>query len=178
MSDPLPPSAETSHPSRVRSALRTTGVTVALTILFAGLALGYARYRFGSVSASLAYLRSEQLLIDQANKATTGEAGGQVQISYDLTNWTDHPVRLLGSSTSCTCTILDGLPMTLAASETKAVVATIVLDKAETRLAGSILVFTDDRRTPEIRLAYTVRVEPSRPSQPSEAAPRNDRVGR
>jgi len=178
MIDSILPASQPLCKADPRSPWRAVAVTVLMTLAFSALTIGYGRYHLGSVSASLAYLRGARLLVVDAKMSTSAVAGGRVQLRYILMNWTGYPVEILGSTSSCTCTILEGLPTTLAASETKEVICTISLDKAESNLSGSIALFTDDPRTPEIRLAYSVRVEPPRPARPSEAAASHDRDGR
>lgn len=51
--------------------------------------------------------------------------------------------------------------MTLAASETKAVAATITTSEMSGDVSGSIRLFTDDVRYPEIKLAYLLRATAS-----------------
>lgn len=164
MSVIVPSNSEPKRRASPRAALRTVALTLLMTLAFLALGAGYGRYRFGSMSATRAYLRGERLLVDTTNQSTSGEVGGRVQIRYTLTNWTDHQVTILGFASSCTCTIIDGLPLTLAVTESKAVTAMVSLEKAETNVSGLIRLFTDDPRTPEILLAYSVRIEPARPA--------------
>ena len=126
-----------------------------------GLGAGYGRHRFGSMSAALAYLRGERLLVDESSKTIDDvRSGSEIVVRYGFTNWAAHPVKLLGMSSSCSCTVVEDLPMTLAASETKAVSVKIKVDEGRPDFTGSIRVFTDDPRSPEIILSYSLRITP------------------
>jgi hypothetical protein len=147
----------------VRAALRSSGVILVLTLTFLALGAGYGRYRLGSVSAALAFLRGGRLLVDEPVKSIDGvRAGSQVVISYTLANLSGRPLKLVGMAASCTCTVIEDIPMTLAMSETKMVTAKIKTSDGESDLSGSIRLFTDDIHSPEITLAYLVRFAPTR----------------
>jgi len=149
-----------SWPS-VRAMLRSSVVILLLVAGFLGLGAAYGRHRFGSVAATLAYLGGERLLVDDLSKSVSGvKAGSPVVVRYTLTNLTGHPVTLVGKMASCSCTNIEGLPLTLAMSETRAVSATITLSKDKPDLSGTIRLFTDDLHTPEIALAYSVHALP------------------
>ena len=91
-----------------------------------GIAAAYGRYRFGSISASFAYIRGERLLVaNPVQSIDKVRAGESVIVRYAVTNLTGHPVRLIGKTASCSCTAIEDLPSRLATSETRQISATI-----------------------------------------------------
>ena len=140
------------------SRFRTLAVILSLTLALLAAGTGYGRLRFGSVSATVDSLRGQLVLVDEHAKSISGvQAGSQVVVSYALTNISDRPVRLIGASPSCSCTVIQDLPMTLAASETRTVSARITTSEDNPNSSGTIRLFTDEPRSPEIALNYTVR---------------------
>ena len=125
-----------------------------------GAASAYGWYRFGSIDASLAYVRGERLLVAEPSKSLEGVRPGEsVVLRYVLTNLSGHPVTLIGKEVSCSCTNIEDFPITLAASETRPIAATVKVANGEPRVLGSIRMFTDDVQHPEIVLTYDLGVE-------------------
>ena len=102
--DPTEPASTKS--AATRSSLRTLVVTIALSLTMLGLGAGYGRHRFGSMSAALAYLRGDRLLVDESSRTIDDvQSGSEIVVRYGFTNWAAHPVKLLGMSSSCSCTV-------------------------------------------------------------------------
>jgi hypothetical protein len=128
--------------------------------VFLALFAGMGWYRFGSFTNAKAYLRGERLLVaDGARSLGDVPAGTKLTLEYAVTNLTGHPVRLLGARPSCSCTVIDDLPATLAAFETRSI--PVVVDTSEggkEALAGTVDVFTDEPRSQTLRLAFAGRI--------------------
>ncbi len=137
---------------------------VALTSVFLALFAGFGWYRFGSFAHAKAYLRGERLLIDDRDRSFGDlPAGSTLTLHYAVTNLTGRPVRLLGAQPSCTCTVVDVMPMTLAASETRSIPVTIdTSEGGKETLAGTVDVFTDDPQFRTFRLAFAGRIVAAR----------------
>lgn len=139
--------------------------SLALIILACGAGYGYSR--FGSFAAALSAMRGDLLMVDQPLKSVHGiRPGSRVALRYALTNASRRPIKLLGMSSSCSCTVMEDLPMTLAASETRSVTATITTREGASVLDGSIRLYTDHPRSAEIVLGYRLRLTP--PSHPED----------
>lgn len=144
------------------SGFRTPAVTLSLTLGLLAAGAGYGRLRFGSVSATLDSLRGRSVLVDERAKSIIGvRPGSQVVMSYALTNISDRPVRIIGSSSSCECTTIEEMPITLPPSETRTVSARITISEHNPNSSGTLRLFTDEPRSPEIALSYTVRADHS-----------------
>jgi hypothetical protein len=93
------------------TGFRTLAVILSLTLAVLAVGAGYGRLRFGSVSATVDSRRGQSLLVDERAKSVSGvQAGSQVVVSYAVTNISDRPVRLIGASSSCSCTVIQDLP--------------------------------------------------------------------
>ncbi len=140
------------------SGFRTSAVILTLTLALLAVGAGYGRLRFGSISAALDSLRGRLVHVDERDKSISGvRAGSQVVVSYALTNISERPVSLIGASSSCSCTVVQDPPMTLASSETGTVSVRISTSEDKPTLSGTIRLFTDEPRSPEIALKHTVR---------------------
>jgi len=144
---------------------RLTLLAFSLTLIILGIGAGYGFARFGSFAAAMSAMRGDVLLVDQPLKSVDGiRPGTRVALRYALTNASNRPIKLIGVSTSCTCTLVEGLPITLAPSETRSITATITTREGESVLDGSIRLYTDHPRSAEIVLGYSLRlVLPSHP---------------
>lgn len=155
-------SSEVTSKSSARDAVRAFAVTLCLTLTLLALGAGYGKYRFGSVSAALAYLRGERLLVAKPTKSVSAIAGDRIALQYLLTNWTDHPISLIGAASSCTCTALESMPITLSAFESRLVSANVTIEPGKPDFSGSIHLFTEGLQSREVVLSYAVRVRSPR----------------
>ncbi len=77
--------------------------------------------QFGSLPIALAYLQGSRMIVDPATLPVgAGRAGEQQQVEVRVANLTDSPIRLLGASSSCGCTLIEGqLPCVIPCQEVK-----------------------------------------------------------
>jgi hypothetical protein len=70
--------------------------------------------RFGSQAAAVGYLRGEIIHADARIKSFGDQPiDTKTEVSFVLTNLTSRPIKIVGSSTTCSCTIAENLPMTI-----------------------------------------------------------------
>jgi len=170
MTEAAPSHLELPTRTHLRSAFRKMLVVLLMTLALLTLGVGYGRYRFGSVPAALAYLRGERLLIDEPLQSISGvHPGSQIVVPYALTNLTGRPVKLVGMATSCSCSVIEELPIAIAAAETRMVAVTIKIAENRSDFSGSLQLFTDDPHSPEIDLGYSVRVDSSASAREPQA---------
>ena len=94
---------------RPMSWLATTIILV--SIGFASLCVAGIR-QFGSVSAALAYLRGDGLIPDVYTRSFgIVDKNERPTIEFSLTNYTEQPIKVVGSNSSCTCLVTSDLPM-------------------------------------------------------------------
>jgi len=158
----MDPQVQRSASSTVVSGNRRLALHVfSLTLIILGISAGYGYSRFGSLAAALSATQGDSLLVDQRLKSVDGiRPGSRVALRYALTNASGRPIKLIGMSSTCSCTVMEDLPMTLAVSETRSVTAMIRTREGESVLDGSIRLYTDDPRSAEIVLGYSLRLTP------------------
>lgn len=125
-----------------RAALTAAGVFAGYLFLLGSLA-GFANYRYGSVDAALASLRNERLsvspgLLDMGQ----GMPGETREATLELANRTDQPIRLIGGTADCSCTVIGDLPVTVPAGEARSITIKLRLPNSQgqfTRKAGLII---------------------------------------
>jgi hypothetical protein len=140
-----------------------------LTVVILGVSASYGHARFGSIAAALSAMRGDSLVVDQPLKSLDGvRPGSRVEIRYLVTNVSNRPIQILGAATSCTCTMMENIPMTLAASESKSVTAKVRTCEDEPESAGSIRLYTDDLKSPELRLDYSLHLAPRSSKEASD----------
>ncbi|MBI2807076.1 MAG: DUF1573 domain-containing protein [Planctomycetes bacterium] len=114
---------------RVRILSVCSGVLGAYLLLLGSVA-GIAHVRYGSIDAALASLRNERLSLQPALvDMGEGIAGEERDASVELTNWTEHPIRLIGGTADCSCTVLGDLPITIPPGESRSITVTMRLPK-------------------------------------------------
>jgi Protein of unknown function (DUF1573) len=128
-------------------------------VLLMGILAGVAHLGFGSIDAALASIRNERLsvfpaLIDMGE----GVPGETREAKVELTNRTDQPIRLIGGSADCSCTVLADLPVTIPPGESRSITVAVRLPNAPgtfNRKAGLQL---DDQGFRKIDFRLTGRI--------------------
>ncbi len=95
-----------------------------------GLALiaAWGFWQFGSVSAGLARLRGDQLLLDAYSKSFGSLEGGRVgTVEFNLLNKASRPVTVLGARSRCTCAAVRDLPMVVPSGQRRAITIVVFL---------------------------------------------------
>ena len=113
---------------------------------------------FGSVGSFIRYTRGETLGFDELDKSFGDvTVGGNRTISFTLTNNSWSPIKILGCSVGCACTIPETLPMTVGPRETRPfryTMRTSKTSKPEPLVLESIL-YTNNPRQREIHLTLS-----------------------
>jgi HYDIN/CFA65/VesB-like, Ig-like domain len=134
-------------------------LVIALTLAMLAATLVYSRVRFGSVSGALDYLNGSRVLVTpRAQQLGILSVGEKRSLEYRVTNWTGREVRVLGKSSSCTCTVVEELPGSIAPSETVTIRVSVTAPKAGPDLAGSVWLLTDAPADTEVLLSYAGRI--------------------
>ena len=110
---------------------RTVGTVVGVYLLLMGILAAVAYLGFGSIDAALAILRGERLsiypsLVDMGE----GVPGETRNASIELTNRTDMPIRVIGGTSDCSCTVLGDLPVTIPPGESRSITVAMHLPNA------------------------------------------------
>ncbi len=135
---------------------RSVGSVVGVYLLLMGILVGVAYLGFGSIDSALASLRGERLsifpsLIDMGE----GVPGEMRNASVELTNRTDHPIRIIGGTSDCSCTVLGDLPVTIPPGESRSINVAMHLPNAVGSFSRKARLQLDDLgfRTVGFRLA-------------------------
>ncbi|MBI1829924.1 MAG: DUF1573 domain-containing protein [Planctomycetes bacterium] len=117
----LSPLREMSRSDWIAPIVPTVSVLLGYVTLFVSLAL-FANLHYGSLDAAIASLRQERLsvspgLLDMGQ----GVADETREATVELTNWTDRPIRLIGGTSDCSCTVLGDLPVTIPPGESRSI---------------------------------------------------------
>jgi hypothetical protein len=128
-------------------------------VLLVGLtAAGAAVY--GSPDAALARLRGEKLLVDSYLDFGTGKPGDTLEAPAIIRNVTDHPIRLVGGTSDCSCTVLRDLPVTIEPGGSAVVGIQLRIPTANNgQLTRTVFLRTDDPGQQTVRVAIGCRVE-------------------
>jgi hypothetical protein len=87
-----------------------------------------ASHTFGSLPAAIAFFRSERVsAYPRLIEVGEGVSGETRKVSVEVVNWTDKPVRLIGGTRDCSCTVLGELPVTIPAGEVRSVSVGVTL---------------------------------------------------
>ena len=96
--------------------------------------------------------------MDERFKTINGALPGSVvEAAYAVTNTSGRRLKLIGAVPSCTCSTVMDLPFTFAPWETKTVTVRIKVSETARDVSGTMRLFTDEPRSPEIVLNYIVR---------------------
>lgn len=108
------------------------------------------------------------LLVTESTTKRLGEMPpGQVQTaSFVLKNLGDRPVKLIGAKASCSCTAVDGVPVTVAPSGSREVTFRVATPSQPGPVDGEVTLYTNNPEQVEIRLRYAGEVvDPTAPGR-------------
>jgi Protein of unknown function (DUF1573) len=133
------------------------GLAGYLALAGALVALGY--YEFGSIETALASLRSERLSVDpRLVDMGEGVAGEARTASITLTNRTEAPIRVIGGTADCSCTVLGDLPVTIAAGESRSISVQLRLPNSKGVFSRGAKLTIDDEGFKTVGFRLTGRI--------------------
>ncbi len=130
-----------------------------VAVLSIGVMLG-ATAVYGSPEAALARLRGDSLLVEPHLDLGAGKPGSILEANATIRNVSDHPIRLVGGTSDCSCTSIRDLPVTIGPGESASVGIQMNVPPADGgRLSRTVILRTDDPSHPILRFAIGCRVE-------------------
>ncbi len=154
----LKPLWESSGRSRV-AAILPAAFWFAGIVVISGLFLGLAYANFGSLAGTIAYFRGDRISVGPCLvELGAALAGDHCQVTVEVANWTERPIRLIGGTADCSCTVLEDLPLTIPAQEARAVSVEVLFSGKPgffTRKAGFLV---DDEGMQRINFSLTGRI--------------------
>jgi hypothetical protein len=101
-------------------------------LLLAGSLAAFAHLQYGSIDAALAKLRNERLSVSPSLvDVGEGYPGETREAVLELTNRTNEPIRVIGGTADCSCTVLGDLPVTIGPGESQSITIQLRLPKSE-----------------------------------------------
>lgn len=124
---------------------------------------GVAHFGFGSVPEALAYLRGDRVSVQpRLVNLGEGQPGELRQIAVEVANWTDKPVRVIGASRDCSCSV-DGLPLTIPAKQRRPITLTLRLSGQPGIFTRSASLLLDDDGFQHVAFRLTGRISANDP---------------
>jgi hypothetical protein len=144
-----------------RSRIVRVGATVFGGYLLLLGSLGvFAHYHFGSIDAALAGLRSERLSVYPALvDVGEGAPGESRDALVELSNRTDRPIRIIGGTSDCSCTVLGDLPVTIPPGEARSITVTVYLPNSVGRFNRKAELKIDDQGFGRVGFRLTGRIK-------------------
>jgi hypothetical protein len=145
--------------STAATALAPLACGVAGILVISGLLVGLAAANFGSVRAAVAHFRGDRVAVQPAMiDVGKGESGESREVDVEVSNWTDSPVRLIGGTADCSCTVLNDLPVTIPAKETRPVKVRLRMSGTPGRFTRSAGFLVDDEGLKRLNFRLTGRI--------------------
>jgi hypothetical protein len=108
---------------------------------------------------SLARLRGESITIGPAvSDVGEGSAGDVRTFDVELTNRTDRRIRIVGGTSTCSCTAVKDLPITVTPGETRPISVSVAFRGSTGRFGHRFLLYTDDEIQPVVVARFRGRV--------------------
>jgi hypothetical protein len=135
---------------------------ITLVCLLAGMLLAAALFgvaRYGSLEASLAALRAQPLVVENAVMSFgTLSVGQTANVEFDLRNLGERRIELVGCQTTCDCVATSALPTAVEPRGRRRMRFDIKPDRADADYAAKIKVLTDVPTQPTVALSITGEV--------------------
>ncbi len=140
---------------KIHPTLRTpVCLSIAPVLVLAG-AYGMGLNRFGSVGNSIAFLKGETVHVGNPSQTINVKPRQPFEVIYDVVNLSNAPIKIIGAQSSCTCTSISELPMTLAPHQTKTFKVNVSASKTDKDQSGSVRLFTTDEHRRSLLLSFT-----------------------
>jgi hypothetical protein len=153
--------------STIRDALFPAAYGLGGMVVMAGLLLAVASYGFGSVAAAIAYFRGERISVEPRVVDVGESQPGEVrQVIVAVKNWADSPIKLVGGTKDCSCTVLNDLPVTIPPNEARSVAVSIRMPRAPGIFTRKASFLVDDQGFKRANFVMTGRITGSRTGGP------------
>jgi hypothetical protein len=147
------------HHSSRRQFIKRLGGTLCLLVLMVGVFSAWATLRFGAIRAGIAYVAGEPVFVDRdVIDFSTMKEGEHYTASFSVRNLSSGNIRLIGSKSSCSCAVVEGIPTVIEPGETTMARVRLHPRVASKPISESIDLYTDNSegRTIRIRIRGTV----------------------
>ena len=113
---------------------------------------------FGSLSHAWLYASGFRLIVDRPTvRLPDGKPGDERDAEFLVYNFSAHPVRILGVTTSCGCLSTDKLPVTISPRGIKELRLTLHLEKSGI-VEQTIIYHTDEPNSTNLAVTVSARV--------------------
>jgi hypothetical protein len=138
-----------------REFLRTAGAALGFVVVLGG---GFLLLN-ENPQAALAQMRGEPLTVEPA-VTDIGSAirGTRQAFPVELRNHADHPIRVVGGTTSCSCITTTDLPLVIPPGENRTLQVTITFKGSAGRFQHHFQLFTDQQQQFAVVAGFTGRV--------------------
>lgn len=121
-------------------------------------------WHYGSLSAIDAHRAGFVLYSDGPTQAVSGNPGEKIRIPFPIQNLAWSPVTVYGASTACSCTQIEGLPLTIPAGTSRDVVMMYSVAEGERKdeVVGEVTLYTSPPGNPLLVQASVSLVADSR----------------
>jgi hypothetical protein len=117
---------------------------------------------FGSIGSAWAYLNGDRLLVDAYSKSFGSvETGRSPTVVFQITNYCDRPVTIVGANAPCGCAVTSELPMVVASQGHSSVKVSVQTRGMPSAVREQIQLLTDVPGQPRIYLQIGGRVSNS-----------------
>lgn len=148
------------RPWRTMAVRCLPGIYGALAVAaIAGVLAASAHAAFGSLPAALAHFRGDRVsvwpgMFDVGN----GAPGEERAVTVEVSNWTDAPVRVIGGTADCSCTVLGDLPVIIPPKESRPITVVVRLSDKAGRFTRKAALNVEDDGLKTIGFRLTGRV--------------------
>ncbi len=124
------------------------------------LVLSWSIGEFGSLRHAWLFASGLRLIIDDPEvRLADGKPGESRDAAFLAHNLSDHPIRIFGVTTSCSCVATDNLPATVPPKGIKELRLTLHLGQAASGTVNQTAVYhTDDPTAPSLGVKVSCRV--------------------
>jgi hypothetical protein len=143
----------------LRAAVLPAAWGLAGVALIGGVLIGWAHFTFGSLPAAIAYFRGERVSVEpRLIDVGEGAPGQSREVSVTVMNWTEQPIRLVGGTADCSCTVLDDLPVTIPGRESRSFSVRVYLSGGPGIFTRKAAFLIDDEGLQRIGFRLTGRI--------------------
>ena len=127
--------------------------TLIVTTLALAITAMFVKLRFGRISAALGFLRGQHIVATESEKSLGEIQPGETRdVLFDVTNTTTRPLTLIGATTTCSCTVVENLPLTIPGASEQTVRVRVRIREKDGPWSEKLQLLTDDSAQPRLTL--------------------------
>jgi hypothetical protein len=147
------------RPTRITAGLKRGIPTIAGAAFILGVVFGASIWWYGSPGSALAHLHGELISVNpEVGDIGASKRGEFADLTLNLTNYSDRPIRIVGGTSNCACVSTDDLPTKINPQQSSAISVRVKFSGSPGQFRRTFVLYTDEEQLKVMPFTATGRV--------------------